>query len=223
MTTIEQHDPTDVVTDQAAAMPPTSAQLPATIDPATAGLIETSRYLAQSDLLPAGLRGRPGSVLQAVLLGQSVGLHPGAVLNGGVHVIEGRASLSAAAIVALLRKHGHRVRVRGDEQHAVAEVRRHDDPEFPYVAEWTIQRAADAGLCTLDDHGRPRARSTQGKPLPWEKFPAHMLRNRAVTEAARQAAPEVLLGVDIATPDRPVDVTDWTVVDADPADYEDQP
>jgi hypothetical protein len=98
----------------------------------------------------------------------------------GVHVIEGKPTASAGLISALVRRAGHRLRVTGDDTHAVAEITRRDDSKFTFRSEWTLDRARQAELL--------------GKGT-WKKYPAAMLKARAITEAARDACEEALFGL----------------------------
>jgi hypothetical protein len=160
------------------------------------GLTEQMQYakaLAGANLLPKQYRSEPANLLLAMELGRSLGL-PLAQILTGVNVVEGKPSLGAELMAALGRRAGHRIRVSGDDDQAVCSIWRSDDPDFEYRSVWTIQRAAEAKLCVLKD-GRPQARSRDGKPLPWELFPASMLKARATSEACRMAIPDVLAGM----------------------------
>jgi len=171
---------------------------PAAAEPAGVSLNERMRYaqvLAAADLLPTAYKAKPANVLLAMEYGEALGLSTITAIQQ-VNVIEGKPTASAQLIASLVRKAGHRLRVTGDDRHAVALVLRKDDPEFEFRAEWTVERAAQAGLCTVDPEGRARARSRNGdKPLPWETYTAAMLKARAISEVARDACPEVLAGV----------------------------
>lgn len=138
-----------------------------------------ARALSDSGLLPAQYRGRPANVLYAMEFGEMLGLAPMAAITG-VHIIEGKPSASAALISALVRRSGHRLRVTGTDAKAVAEIVRADDPDFTFRSEWTFERAKNAGLT--------------GKDV-WKKYPAAMLKARAITEVARDACEEALSGM----------------------------
>lgn len=141
--------------------------------------MEYSKALSASDLLPRQYHNKPANVLVALEYGAALGLSPMAAIQG-VHVVEGRPTASAQLIGALVRNAGHRLRVEGDDRHAVAVIVRRDDPDFEFRAEWTLDRAKAAGLT--------------GKGV-WKQYPAAMLKARAITEVARDACPEVLSGV----------------------------
>lgn len=136
--------------------------------------------LAEASLLPPAYRAKPANVLLALEYGAALGIAPMAAIQG-IHVIEGKPTASAGLIGALVRKAGHRLRVTGDDQRAVCEIVRGDDPDFTFRSEWTMDRARAAGLT--------------GKQV-WKNYPAAMLKARAITEAARDACPEALSGVN---------------------------
>ena len=135
--------------------------------------------LAKASLLPDAYRNQPANVLLALEYGAAVGIAPMTAIQG-VHVIKGKPTASAQLIGALVRKAGHRLRVSGDADTATCEIIRADDPDFTFTATWTIDRARTAGLLGNDS---------------WKKYPAAMLKARAITEAARDACPEALAGI----------------------------
>ncbi|MCF2531718.1 recombinase RecT [Yinghuangia soli] len=166
------------------------------IRPAAPTLLDKVNYaekLANSGLLPSQYRAQPANVLYAIEYGEMLNLSPMAAING-IHVIEGKPTASAGLIAALVRRAGHRLRVSGDDRRAVAEIVRSDDPEFVFRAEWTIERAIAAGLVE-EKNGKLWSRDSKGRPKPWERYPAAMLKARAVSEAARDACEEALSGV----------------------------
>ncbi len=117
----------------------------------------------------------------AVGLGQSMGLSPAESLYR-IDVIQGKPTASAELIAANVRKAGHKLRLRVDEQ-AVS-------------ATCTIIRADDPGTST-PPHPRPGVAQKMGLSTKdnYKKQPATMLGWRAVTAAARMACPEALYGV----------------------------
>lgn len=138
-----------------------------------------AQALAQASLLPKQYQRNPGNVLLAVELGESLGIPPIQAINT-VHVIEGKPSASAALISMLVRRAGHQLRIKGDDKSATAEIVRHDDPEFTYSVTWDMERARNAKVTGKDN---------------WSKYPAAMLKARAITEVARDACQEALMGV----------------------------
>lgn len=138
-----------------------------------------AREMAESSLVPAQYRKQPANILYAIELGDALGI-PRITAMSQVHVIEGKPSASANLISALVRRAGHRLRVTADDKSATATIWRADDKDFAFIATWTTDRAAKAGL--------------MNKPI-WKNYPAAMLKSRAITECARMACEEALSGV----------------------------
>lgn len=148
----------------------------------SASLPEKMQYakaLAESGMLPSQYRKQPANLLYALEYAESLGLHPMAAITG-IHVIEGKPSASSALISALVRRAGHKLRVRGNDQEAVAQIVRADDPDFTFEVRWTMARAEQAGLA---------------RKQVWKNYPAAMLKARAITEVARDACEEALSGM----------------------------
>jgi hypothetical protein len=150
--------------------------------PAAASLPDKMQYaraLAESGMLPSQYRKQPANLLYALEYAESLGLHPMAAITG-IHVIEGKPSASSALISALVRRAGHKLRVRGNDQEAVAQIIRADDPDYTFEVRWTMARAEQAGLA---------------RKAVWKNYPAAMLKARAITEVARDACEEALSGM----------------------------
>lgn len=156
-------------------------------------LVRYAEHLAHADLLPKQFVNRPANVLYAIEYGRTLGITPIAALTG-IHVIEGKPSASSGLIGGLVRQAGHKLRVKGDGRSATAQIIRADDPDWTYEVTWTLERAEQAGLCQIKE-GKPWARDRNGKPTAWEKYPAAMLKARAITEVARDACEDVLFGL----------------------------
>lgn len=178
-----------------------------------ANLTERQQYVAMlaraGDLLPEKLRGTPvrdpqtnqlvqmGNVGKTFLLaetGDMLGIHPMAAMTG-VHIIEGKPSISANLMGGLVRKAGHKLRVTvtgsaADKSlKATAQLIRHDDPDFTFEVTWTVEDAERAGLWP-------------GKPASnWAKYPKAMMKARVIAEIVREAAPDVLMGGNVYTPE----------------------
>lgn len=178
-----------------------------------------AQALAESGLLPAQYRKQPANVLYALEYGATIGIGTMAAITG-VHVIDGKPTASAGLISALVRRAGHRLRIRVDydqqgSPRAVAEIVRSDDPEHTFESVWTLERAVRADLVRIKD-GKPFARDKNGRPLPWEKYTEAMLKARATTECARDACEEVLFGLHYTPEELGAEVAeDGTVVITD--------
>lgn len=144
-----------------------------------AARVNYAQHLAQAGLLPKAYQKQPANLLVAMETADALGISTMAAVQG-VHVIDGKASMSAGLMSALVRRAGHTLRVTGDDTRAVAEIVRADDPDFTFRSEWTMERAKAAGLT--------------GKGV-WKSYPAAMLKARAISEVARDACQEALSGI----------------------------
>ena len=142
-------------------------------------LIDYSKALAASDLLPAEYRNKPANVLVAIEYGKALGLEPMSAIQG-ITVIKGKPTASAALMAGLVRRAGHVLRVTGNDKRAECTIIRADDPDFEFKTVWTIERAKQAGLTSNQT---------------WSKYPDAMLKARAISECARNACSEILAGV----------------------------
>jgi hypothetical protein len=178
-----------------------------------ASLEERQRYVAAlakaGDLLPPNYRGgmvrnpdtnqmvqigSAGKIMLMAETGDMLGIHPMAALVG-VHIIEGKPSLSANLMNGLVRKAGHTLRVRvtgkleDETLEAHATLIRSDDPDFPFEVTWTLEDAKRAGLYP----GKTGSN--------WQKYPRAMLKSRVISEIIREGAADVLMGGNVYTPE----------------------
>ena len=158
-----------------------------------AGLDEKMRYVqtisSAGSLIPTGLHEKgqpsPGKVLLVMETGAMLGIHPMAAL-GGVHIIEGKASISPGLMSGLVRKAGHKLRVtttgtiKAGDFAATASLTRADDADFTFSATWTMDRAQRAGLANK---------------AVWKSYGEAMCKARAIGEVVREGAEDVLMGV----------------------------
>lgn len=164
--------------------------------------IRNAEKLAGASLLPAQYQRQPANILLAIQTGAPLGFTAMQSIHG-IHVIKGKPTMSADMTAAAVRRAGHKLRITGDDTHAVAVLIRSDDPEFEYRCEWTLDRAKKAGLLGNDT---------------WAKYPAAMLRARAITEVARAGASEALYGVVYTPEELGANVDeDGAVIDVEPA------
>jgi len=190
---------------------------------------------AAGDLIPKGLwsegKPSPGKVLLVIETGAMLGLHPAAALQS-IDVVEGRATLSARLIAALIRKAGNRLEIRktgtipsGD--YSVTVVGTITDTGETFSATWDMARAIRAGLVdSYQPNSRGvwevRARSSKGGIKPWEAYAESMPVWRAISEVGREGFSDVTLGmysteeltdggIPIADPD-PEPTEDWAAL-----------
>lgn len=146
--------------------------------------IALANHMHQSRLFSA--YGTPQGVLSTVMLGRELGMPAMASLRG-VHVIEGKHSLSADTMVALVLKSGlaeYFDPIEFDMQHATFETFRKGGRK-PITLTYTIEHAKQAGL----------VKAGSG----WEKRPEEMLIARAKSRLARLVYPDIVGG--LYTPD----------------------
>lgn len=143
-----------------------------------------AKALAASDLLPHAYRGKPANVLVALALGDALGIAPTTALYG-INVIQGKPTLSAETMRAIVLAHGHRFDVvTFTELEAVVACARRERPGDVSTFAFTIEDARRAGLVGGN----------------YEKFPKAMLLARATSQACRAVFADVLAGVSY-TPD----------------------
>ena len=141
--------------------------------------MEWSKAMSTGSLLPQQYRQNPGNLLFAAEYADNLGVGRIHVLTS-IAVINGRPAPSADLMAAMVRTHGHKLRVWGDDQEAHAELIRSDDPDFTFAAVWDIAKAQKAKLW--------------GNKGPWTQYPAAMLRARAISEVVRMGAQDVMAG-----------------------------
>ncbi|WP_113705454.1 hypothetical protein [Nonomuraea lactucae] len=166
-------------------MTSTTPNLPAIATWPVPDRVRYSEELAKAGLLPDAYRRQPSNVLYAIEWGIALNIEP-MVAIVEVHVIKGKPTASAGLMSALVRRAGHKLRtwVDHDEQgnpvKAVTTIIRADDSDFEFRSEWTMQRAARAGLVKQNEN--------------YGKYTEQMLKARSVGECARDACKEALLG-----------------------------
>lgn len=164
-----------------------------------ADALELCDVIAQTDLVPRALQGRPANILLVMMMGKEIGLSLAQAVReiycppGGMPQMRGRL------LLARLRQAGHDYTWEegGEGAGAYCEftVIRGDNKR-EYRARFSVEDAMAAGLVTEKD-GRLVALSREGRPLPWMAYRQDMLFWRAVARAVMRAAPEVAMGFDL--------------------------
>lgn len=141
-----------------------------------------AKFMFDSGLFSA--YGTPQAVMSTILAGRELGLTAMASLRA-IHVVEGRPTLSADLIRALVIRSGKAKFFRCTERtatHATFQTQRDDDP--PMSLTFTIEEATLAGV--VKDKSA------------WVKSPADMLVARASAKLARLVYPDVVHGLYLA-------------------------
>jgi hypothetical protein len=115
---------------------------------------EQLQYIAHTEFVPKAMRGKLPAILACVAMGRELGLGDMVALNT-IHVIEGRTSLSAEAMVGLVRKRGHSIQGNFSGDSCTVVGRRADNGDEMTVT-WTKEMASDAGLIGKDNYKRYR-------------------------------------------------------------------
>lgn len=147
--------------------------------------IEHAKIVSQSSLIPAEYRGKPADIVWAMDIGDALGVPYTQVMQSMV-VARGKMTMSADLMGAVVRRAGHRLRLREDGDSVTATLIRADDPDYEFTVTWDKEKARAAGLW--------------GSRGPWQQYPRQMLRARAITEVCRQGASDALAGT-VYTPE----------------------
>lgn len=149
-------------------------------------LRQQAKALSESRLVPSGLYKREADVLLIILTGRELAI-PAVMALSRIHVVEGKPTLSAEVMRALVLKKGHRIRITERSRERVTVVgTRADDPDFPMTVTFDMRDAEVAGLARKD---------------VWRKYPADMCLARATSALCRALFPDVLLGMTYAPED----------------------
>jgi len=134
--------------------------------------------IAGTEFVPRNLRNSVPATAAAILYGREVGLPPMTALTQ-THVIEGKPSMSAEAMRALIIAAGHEL-VFEETTGAICRMRaRRRDSEHWTALAWSIDMARMAGLIAKDN---------------WKKYPRAMLQARCTADLARMVFPDVIHG-----------------------------
>lgn len=142
-----------------------------------APMFKVAEQFALSGLVPQALKGKPADCFTVLMTGVELGLGPATSLRA-IHVVQGRAVLSADIMAGLAMKAG-----------ASFEYIQNDATAC--TIKWT--RGKSTGTCTFTMADAERAKLS-GKET-WRAYPAAMLAARCRAIASRQAAPDLLAGL----------------------------
>ena len=151
--------------------------------------------IAQTTFVPSAYRGKPGELLAAILTGDELGLPPMAAI-AKIHNVDGRASLSAEVMRAIVLSKGHDIWVETASNVKVTIGGRRKGSTRDSFATWTIEDAKKAGL--------------DGKQS-WRKYPKAMLMARATGELCRAIFADCLSGISYT-----VEEVDDGILDEEP-------
>lgn len=141
-------------------------------------VIALAETIAGTEFVPKGLRNSVPATAAAMLYGREVGLPPMTALTQ-THVIEGKPSMSAEAMRALVLAAGHEIVFdQADGGTCRMRARRAGGTQWTEVA-WTIDMARAAGLANKQ---------------VWKSYPRAMLVARCTVDLCRMVFPDVIHG-----------------------------
>lgn len=153
-----------------------------------ADVLRLSEMLARAQgFVPRAFLGQPAAISAAILTGLEMGMGPMESLRS-IHMVEGKPTLSADLMLARAIRAG-----------VLIEWARSDNEAATIVLERGGKRHTQT--FTMDD---ARTAELAGKGN-WKKYPAAMLRARAISAAMRAFCPDVL-GSGVCTPEELEDV-----------------
>lgn len=135
--------------------------------------------LCGTDFVPKGLRGNVEATAAAILTGREIGLSPMNAL-ANIFIVQGRPSMYARTMVALVLSHGHELERTDATERAVTVRARRKGSQAWQTFTWTIDRAQKAGYLNN---------------AKYKTDPIAMLTAKAQTEACRTMFADVLAGM----------------------------
>ena len=140
---------------------------------------DLSTKLANTEFVPASLRGKPAAIAACVLAGRELGIGPMSSLQNLI-VIDGRPTMTSLLMRQLIFAAGHSIHyAESTDFRCIVKGRRRGEEEWTTIT-WTMDQAKKAGLDTKSN---------------WRKYPKQMLQARATGELARLAFADCLGGM----------------------------
>jgi DNA-directed RNA polymerase subunit RPC12/RpoP len=138
-----------------------------------------------------------------MLIAQAEGMHP-AIAARDYHIIQGRHTLKADAMLARFQQSGGKVEWHEYTDEKCVGIFSHPQSPTPISVEWDMDRATRAGIGGKDN---------------WKKYPRQMLKARVVSDGVRLCFPGCAVGVYT-----PEEVQDFdTTTSPQPATVVEQP
>lgn len=143
--------------------------------------VDLAAVIANTDMVPTGLRGRADAVVAVILAGHELGLGPMQSLQT-IDLIQGRPALSPEGMRALVLSAGHGLDVESGDDYAMVSGHRREwaDPDRWRSFGFTLEDAKRAGLTQKEN---------------WVKYPRDMLIARATGRACRAIFADVIRGL----------------------------
>lgn len=148
--------------------------------------------LAQADLMPHALRGKPSNVLAIILYGQYLNVPPMVAIQS-ISVVNGRPQIEGKLLIAKVREAGHKLAISDHTPKSCTVTITRGDDGFEHTETYTWEDAETAKLTGKDNY---------------KHHPKQMMLWRAVGHCVDIACPEVKMGFgvegeDVADDPRP--------------------
>jgi hypothetical protein len=138
-----------------------------------------AQQVADTDFVPRALRNKPAAVAAAILFGRELDMPPMHSLSG-IHMVEGKPTLAAETMRAMVLAAGHELEY-GEVTSSKVQARGRRTGQSSWTTiEWTL---ADA------------QRANVAKKQVWINYPRQMLTARATAELCRLIFPDVTHGM----------------------------
>ena len=159
---------------------------------------KTLNMIADTEMVPRGLRGNPPAMYAAIIMGRELGLGPMQSMQM-IDVIDGRPALSAELQTAMIRNAGHSIVLSEFNDRVAAVKGRRGDNGDEITITFTIEMAERAGLT--------------GK-RNWRQYPEAMLWARALSMLSRMLFADVFAVTHAYTADELGSGTDQPTIPA---------
>jgi len=142
--------------------------------------VRVAQTLSRSSMVPMNFRGKPEDVFACLVLGSELGFSPMQALQSIV-IIQGNVTLKAQSMLAVARAKLPDLKLTIKEsENSVTVTCQRKSGDAPYIAIWDDEKAKAFGLLGKDNY---------------KKQKLNMFKWRAISEALRVIAPDVLMGL----------------------------
>lgn len=145
-------------------------------------VIEYSKFIANSSMVPKEYRGKPADIYIAIEMGMELGLKPLQALQN-IAVINGKPSIYADGLMAVCRSHPsfENINETFDEKKQIAYCTIKRKGQDAQTRSFSVEEAKKAGLW--------------GRTGPWQTYPKRMLQMRARGFALRDVFADAIKGI----------------------------
>lgn len=140
---------------------------------------EQAQVILASGFLPKSIA-RPEQAIAIALKGREIGIAMMMAFSH-IHIVEGKPTISAELMLALIYRHCPSAQISFDQN---------DNNSCAIIAARSSKHAPSRFVFSVDDAQRAGVMNKSN----WQKYPAAMLRARAISAMARAVFPDALMG-----------------------------